>query len=131
MKTLQRLTLLVLVALSLNACNWDDDDFLGTWESYAYCDGYDEYELYDYERVVYAFYNDGTGYYSQYDSYYNRWYTTDFRWDEYSHGHLYLRHSDGLTEDFYYRFDHGDMLVSESPSMYTYTVFSYQGRHYR
>ena len=124
MKTLQRLTLVLVLALALGACRWEDDDFLGTWESYAYFDGYDEYELYLDERSTYSFYRDGTGFYSQLG------YRNEFVWDEYNRGHLYLRHSDGDVEDFYYKFSRGDMLVSPTPSFRTYTVFRYRGSHY-
>ncbi|MBQ7691517.1 MAG: hypothetical protein IJT30_10075 [Muribaculaceae bacterium] len=124
MKTLNRLAILLLMAVALVSCEWEDDDFLGAWESYAYNDGHGEYELYDNDRSTYVFYSDGTGYYSQWN------FSTDFRWSEYSYGHLVLHHSDNLVEDFYYRFDRGDMLVSGDRSFYTYTVFSYRGRHH-
>lgn len=129
MKTLKRLTLLMILALAFSGCDWEDDDFLGTWESYAYYDGWDEFELYNDERCSYSFYRDGSGRYTQIDPVTRRYYSTDFIWDEYSRGHLYLRHSDGEVEDFYYRFSRGDMLVSSSPSFHTYYVFSYRGNH--
>ncbi|MBO4870782.1 MAG: hypothetical protein J5565_02220 [Muribaculaceae bacterium] len=123
MKTLKYLTMLLLMTFAVNSCGFEEDDFLGTWESYAEYNGYEEYELYDYERVIYAFYNDGTGFYTQSGR------RTQFYWDELSRGHLYLRHSDGLTEDFFYRFDRGDMLVSTDRSFRTYQVFAYIGRY--
>lgn len=116
--------LLFTLTVAMSGCSWEDDNFLGTWESFAYSDGYNEYELSYYERVTYSFYNDGTGFYVQ-----NNGLRTQFYWTEYSRGHLYLRHSDGLTQDFYYRFDRGDMIMSESPGFYTYTVLRYRG-HY-
>ena len=91
MKTAKYLFTLLLMSVMLSGCEFDDrDDFLGTWESYAECDGYEEYEQYAYERTTYSFYADGTGYYIQ-----NNLRTT-FYWDRLSSRHLYLRHSDGL-----------------------------------
>ncbi|MBO7609393.1 MAG: hypothetical protein J6S96_04245 [Muribaculaceae bacterium] len=122
MKTVKYLFTLLMLSVMLSGCGWDDrEDFLGTWESYAYCDGYDEYEQYDYERVTYAFYDDGTGYYIQESL------RTTFYWDRIGSRHLRLRHSDGLTEDFYYRFDRGDMLMSSNNSFHEYLVFRYIG----
>ncbi|GEM_PF-3098927 len=122
MKTAKYLFTLLLMSVMLSGCEFDDrDDFLGTWESYAECDGYEEYEQYAYERTTYSFYADGTGYYIQ-----NNLRTT-FYWDRLSSRHLYLRHSDGLVEDFYYRYDRGDMLVSADPTFYTYIIYRYVG----
>ena len=122
MKTIKYLFALALMSVMLTGCGLDDkDEFLGTWESYAFCDGYEEFEQYDYERMTYCFYDDGTGYYIQGTI------RTTFYWDKMSGRHLYLRHSDGLTEDIYYRFDRGDMLMSGEPSFHTYTVFQYVG----
>lgn len=122
MKTVKYLIVLLLMSVMLAGCEFDDrDEFLGTWDSFAYFDGYDEYEQYDYERTTYAFYADGTGYYIQDNL------RTTFYWDRMSSRHLYLRHSDGLVEDFYYRFDRGDMLVSADPSFHYYTVYRYVG----
>ena len=110
----------LLMGVCLSGCNWTDDDFLGTWESYAYYDGYEEYNIYGIDRVRYTFYDDGTGLYVQ-----NNGLRTHFEWHEYRYGHFYLRHSDGLTEDLYYRFDRGDLIMSDSPNFYTYTVYRY------
>ena len=130
MKTLQRLTWLLLLAVLVGGCELVEDDFLGTWESYAYYDGYEETGLYPDEYCTYAFFRDGTGIYSRQNSINGRMYETDFRWQELSRGHLYLRHSDGEVEDFYYRFRGGDMLVSSTPSFHTYMIYAYRGRHY-
>ena len=118
--------MLLVMTLAVSSCGFEKNDyldFLGTWDSYAYFDGYDEYELYNSERVSYSFYDDGTGFYIQNNL------RTQFYWDEISRGYLRLHHSDGLTEDFYFRFDRGDMLVSDSRSFYTYYVFAYAGRY--
>ena len=123
MKRVKYLMMLLVMTLAVSSCGFESNDFLGTWESFAYFDGYEEIGLYDYERVSYSFYNDGTGFYVQNNL------RTQFYWDEYSHGHLYLRHSDGLTEHFYYRYDRGDMLVSGDRSFSTYTVFAFTGRY--
>ena len=118
MKTLKYMAMLLLMTFALSGCGFDEDDFLGTWESYAEYDGYEEYELYDYERESYTFYNDGTGIYvhNNIPSY--------FRWTELSRGHLLLQHDNYLDEDFFYRFDRGDMLVCTDRMFHTYRVFA-------
>ena len=105
MKTLKYLFTLLLVSITLTGCGFDDrEDFLGTWESYIYCDGYDEYELYPDERVTYTFYEDRMGYYTQGNL------SIPFEWYKEGRNHLILRYSDGLTEDFFYQFDGPDMI---------------------
>ena len=122
MKTVKCLFTLILVSIMLTGCGFDDrDDFLGTWESYAYCDGYAEYELYDDEVVSYAFYEDGMGYYIQGNL------RTTFEWYREGRNHLRLRHSDGLVEDLYYRFDGRDMLISNESYFDHYYVMAYVG----
>lgn len=116
------LTIVAVMAMSLSSCDerfWRDD-VLGTWGLIAYSDEYNEYSVgyHDYMYEEYVFYEDGSGFYTS-----NSGVRTQFYWDEYSSRHLVLKHSDGMVEDFYYRYDRGDLVMSHDPSFVYYYVY--------
>ena len=61
MKRVKYLMMLLVMTLAVSSCGFESNDFLGTWESFAYFDGYEEIGLYDYERLTYSVSSGGSG----------------------------------------------------------------------
>ena len=116
---MKHLLVLLVVSVMLSGCGFEDDyeEILGMWDSFAFYDGYEEYEQNEYERDTYTFYRDGTGIYLHGTT------RTSFSWEMVGNRHVFLRHSDLMDEDFYYRFDGRYMLVSGDRYFNTYTVY--------
>lgn len=114
--------MIALVTLVFTSCEirefYDDAPFLGTWEAVQYGEGRYERNLYPDEYHRYVFYRDGTGVYSQSDGL-----RTRFTWDERYPDRLYIHHSDGLDEYYYYDFDERYLLLSQQSNFYTYFVY--------
>lgn len=128
----QRLGLLfalLAITIGLNSCvdepYYPYAELAGSWYAYSsvegnvevpiYADTYDQYEFSDY---------DYRGYYT------SNQVRTEFVYEYIGPHHIYIRHSDGFSEDFFWQFDGEYLLVSSDPSFYRYRVYSpYLGDH--
>ncbi|MBR5102622.1 MAG: hypothetical protein IK092_05815 [Muribaculaceae bacterium] len=120
MKKIYHLLIVALLVPLFSACDeFDTAPYLGTWGLVAYGENGHEWEAsYGSDYEEYVFYDDWTGFFSN-----GMGVRTQFYYDERGSRHLYLRHSDGITEDIYYRFDRGYMIMSNNSSFYSYRVY--------
>ncbi len=132
MRNVYNRIMLLMVALmasvTLSSCfDPHDDPFgpdvspvVGYWTASYGADPRSTYDLTEFEIDQWAFFSDGTGYTSYYNSF-HQWVSYRFFWDEIAQGVIQLRYEDGTREVRYYSFDrYNYLMLSTTPSFSYY-----------